>query len=42
MLESRTFHIVFVSPDHGTGLAETAAPDQTVTYAGEAIDVAVP
>jgi alpha-D-xyloside xylohydrolase len=40
MLESRTFRIVFVSPDHGTGGALTQNADKTVTYTGKSIVVA--
>jgi alpha-D-xyloside xylohydrolase len=34
MPTSRTFNVVFVSANHGSGLAVSAAPDQTVSYTG--------
>jgi alpha-D-xyloside xylohydrolase len=39
MLESRTFHVVFVGENHGTGSALTQAPDKTVHYAGKELTV---
>jgi alpha-D-xyloside xylohydrolase len=42
MATSRTFRVVFVGAGHGAGPAETAAPDQTVSYAGAAVDVVAP
>ena len=39
MLESRTFHIVFVSENHGTGGELTGSPDRTVQYLGEKVTV---
>jgi alpha-D-xyloside xylohydrolase len=39
MLESRTFRVVFVSPDHGTGGALTENADKAVTYTGESVVV---
>jgi alpha-D-xyloside xylohydrolase len=42
MLASRTFRVVFVGPGHGTGVAETAAADASVTYTGASIDVVAP
>ena len=42
MLTSRTFDVVFVSQGHGTGIAPTATPDQTVTYVGTEVDVTAP
>jgi hypothetical protein len=30
----RQFNIVIVSPDHGTGIADTLKADQTVRYTG--------
>jgi alpha-D-xyloside xylohydrolase len=35
MLDKRTFHAVFVSTDHGTGLAPTEHPDQETSYNGQ-------
>ena len=37
MLEKRTFHIVWVTPGHGTGLSSEAQPDRVVSYQGNAI-----
>jgi len=42
MLNSRTFHIVWVNSGHGTGIANTATADQTVTYTGAATNVFYP
>jgi alpha-D-xyloside xylohydrolase len=42
MLRSRTFRVVFVTQNHGSGVGETATPDRTITYAGDVIDVVVP
>jgi len=39
MLASRTFKVVVVGKDHGTGIGETTAPDATVTYTGATITV---
>ena len=39
MQKSRTFHIVFVSENPGAGVDPTAAPDQTVSYARDALTV---
>jgi alpha-D-xyloside xylohydrolase len=39
MLESRTFRIVFVSSDHGTGSALTQNADKTITYTGKSVTV---
>ncbi|HXS68512.1 MAG TPA: glycoside hydrolase family 31 protein [Candidatus Polarisedimenticolia bacterium] len=38
MLKERTFHVVFVSPGHGTGRSETAA-DAVIHYTGKAMTV---
>ena len=38
MLKERKFHVVFVSPGHGTAVAETPA-DVVVPYAGKAVTV---
>jgi len=35
MLESRTFRVVFVSENHGTGGDLTATADKTVKYSGK-------
>lgn len=40
MLKERSFHIVFVSPAHGTGPAEEENPDAVVRYSGSAVTVA--
>ncbi len=40
MLDKRTFRVVFVSGDHGTGIGQTAQPDKTVEYAGQSVTVA--
>ena len=40
MLESRTFHVVFVSDNHGTGIDATGKPDKTVRYSGQSLSVA--
>jgi len=39
MLAERTFRVVLVGADHGTGIAETAKADATVTYKGETLVV---
>jgi alpha-D-xyloside xylohydrolase len=39
MLENRTFRVVFVGEGHGTGIGQTALPDQIVTYSGTEIKV---
>ena len=39
MLESRTFRILFVSENHGVGIASAAIPDQTVQYSGREVSV---
>ena len=39
MLQSRTFRIVFVTQNHGTGGELTIAPDKTVQYSGKKIVV---
>jgi alpha-D-xyloside xylohydrolase len=35
MPEHRSFNVVIVGPDHGTGIADTPKADQTVHYSGE-------
>jgi len=35
MLQSRTFHVVIVTPNHGTGEEVTPNPDKTMQYFGE-------
>jgi alpha-D-xyloside xylohydrolase len=40
MLDHRTFRIVFVSENHGTGIEPSADADKTVEYAGQAITIA--
>jgi alpha-D-xyloside xylohydrolase len=39
MLEHRTFHVVFVSENHGVGIEPTAKPDKVVQYAGKEVTV---
>jgi alpha-D-xyloside xylohydrolase len=40
MLDARTFWVVFVSDNHGTGIEPTTQPDKIVNYSG--IEVTVP
>jgi alpha-D-xyloside xylohydrolase len=42
MLQHRTFRVVFVRANHGTGVAETATVDQIVAYNGGAVGVTAP
>ncbi len=35
MLQARTFHVVIVRKEHGTGVGITTAPDKVVSYTGE-------
>ncbi len=35
MLESRTFHVVFVNSDHGVGIEPAPQADRTVQYSGQ-------
>lgn len=39
MAQQRTFDVVFVGANHGSGLEETANPDKQVQYGGSAITV---
>src|SRR5258708_10749528 len=39
MLEKRTFHVTFVSENHGAGIESTADPDQVVQYSGTELSV---
>jgi alpha-D-xyloside xylohydrolase len=39
MLKERTFHIVWVSANHGMGTAPTEQPDVVVQYKGEAVKI---
>lgn len=39
MLKQRTFKIVVVGPNHGTGIGIEAKPDKTVQYNGEEVNV---
>ncbi len=39
MLKQRTFHIVWVSENHGTGVGITSKPDRIISYTGEKIEV---
>jgi alpha-D-xyloside xylohydrolase len=40
MLERRSFHVVFVGKDHGTGLEPPQQPDATIAYVGQPVTVA--
>jgi alpha-D-xyloside xylohydrolase len=40
MLERRTFQVVFVGKNHGTGLEPSPQPDATLAYAGQPLTVA--
>ena len=42
MLESRTFHVVFVGRGHGSGINPEPQPDQIVTYSGKQVTVVLP
>lgn len=42
MLNERTFHIVWVSADHGTGITSTKKPDVVVHYNGKAVKIIGP
>jgi len=35
MLRMRTFHVVLVRKEHGTGVEVTGTPDKVITYQGE-------
>ena len=39
MLPSRTFHIVFVGENHGSGIDPTAKSDKTATYSGKVVSI---
>jgi alpha-D-xyloside xylohydrolase len=39
MLKERTFNVVFVNENHGTGVGVTEHADQSVSYSGQAISV---
>ena len=39
MLDKRTFHIVFVRENHGSGIDATSAPDKIVQYSGTSVEV---
>ena len=39
MIRNRTFHIVWVSPDHGVGIDPTEKPDAVVDYTGRRVKV---
>jgi alpha-D-xyloside xylohydrolase len=39
MLSERTFQVVVVGQEHGTGVDITTMPDKSVKYTGEAISV---
>jgi alpha-D-xyloside xylohydrolase len=40
MLDRRTFHVVFVGKDHGTGLESPPQPDASIVYVGQPVTVA--
>jgi alpha-D-xyloside xylohydrolase len=42
MLKERTFHIAWVSANHGVGIAPTEQPDVVVQYNGKAVNVEKP
>jgi hypothetical protein len=42
MLKERTFNIVWVSENHGAGIAITEKPDTVVRYKGDALRVSTP
>jgi alpha-D-xyloside xylohydrolase len=42
MLKERTFHIVWVSENHGTGIPTTEKPDAVVQYRGAAVKISEP
>jgi alpha-D-xyloside xylohydrolase len=37
MLESRTFRIIFVTKNHGAGIAPSDSADKTISYSGKSI-----
>ena len=39
MLESRSFHVVFVSDGHGVGIDASPKADKIVTYSGQSLTV---
>ena len=39
MLARRTFRVVFVGENHGTGIAPFDTPDKTVDYSGKQITI---
>ncbi len=41
MLKTRTFHVVWVSSDHGVGIDPSEQPDAVVKYTGQAVQVPV-
>jgi alpha-D-xyloside xylohydrolase len=42
MLERRSFHVVFVGKDHGTGVEPSPHADETISYAGQSVTVSAP
>jgi len=42
LLKERTFHIVWVSPNHGAGISSTETPDAVVRYDGKMMSLAEP
>ncbi len=39
MLQSRTFHVVFVGENHGAAIGPTEQFDKTITYSGKAVSI---
>jgi alpha-D-xyloside xylohydrolase len=42
MMESRTFHVVFVGRGRGSGIDPEPQPDKTLTYSGKLLTVVLP
>jgi hypothetical protein len=40
MLAERSFHIVFVSENHGVGIQAESKPDKIVRYSGKLVTIA--
>ena len=41
MIEKRTFNVVFIGQDHGTGVEAAGTPDKVVQYEGKEVSIAV-
>jgi alpha-D-xyloside xylohydrolase len=39
MLKQRTFHVVWISPGHGTGIPSTELSDAVIHYTGKAVAI---